>query len=195
MVYVHLSSVTPVQMRRCGSPGLSATAYEVQVISTESTWSGTNLRGVGVTGSFAIEFDTTARAVDPDTGVEVEWNQVHASSRVCEAPCHRRVVKSAESPPRAIAHDASAVDMKYFLEMLPNIGTVAVTRTAASVADHTYMWSITFLSVLGDVPLLRAAPFPRAAATPEGYNLTSMNAHARQNTHTAVHTTAASPSL
>ena len=97
-----------------------------------------------MTGSFAIEFDTKSRVMDPDTGVEVEWNQVHTSTLNCEAPCTRKFINGRERPPRALAHDASAADMKYFLEMLPNVGTVSVSRTAVSITDHTYMWSITF---------------------------------------------------
>ena len=102
--------------RRCGSPEIEAAKNEVQVISTESTWIGTNSRGVGVTGSFAIEFDTKSRVMDPDTGVEVEWNQVHTSTLNCEAPCTRRFINGREIP-RALAHDASAADMKYFLNV------------------------------------------------------------------------------
>jgi hypothetical protein len=179
-------SVTAME-RRCGSPEIAATTHEIQVISTESIWTGTNRRGVGVTGSFAVKFDTTSRVVDPDTGVEVEWNQVQTSTHICEAPCFRRRVNGVESPPQAIAHDASATDMKYFLEMLPNIGTVAVSRTAVSIVDHTYMWSITFLSVLGDAPLLRATPYTRVPTPLDGSDATSVNAHAHQHTHAAVH--------
>ena len=56
----------------------------------------------------------------------------------------------------SIAHDASPADMQAALQLLPNAGDVFVTRSAigASASEEAYAWTVTFTSLLGDVPTL-----------------------------------------
>jgi len=165
--------------RRCGSNVLKPFIHEIQIISTESVWKGSQRREIGVSGSFVIDFDTTVRS-DP---LDVQWNRINSSTTQCEAPCFRRMVKGQVNPPFAVAHDATANEMKYFLEMLPNIGVVNVSRQVISEQDHTYAWSVTFVTVLGNVPMLKVRLLPIEIPN----NIAFVDAHGRQNTHAAVH--------
>ena len=171
--------------RRCGSNVLVPLTHEIQVFSTNTAWTGTQRREVGVSGSFVVEFDTTVRSDQ----MGVQWNRLNSSTVHCESPCRRRMVNGRESPPRAVAHDATAEEMKYFLEMLPNIGTVNVSRQIISEQDHTYAWSVTFVTVLGDVPLLKVRIMTTAEVEINNANTPWIvdNVHSHQNDHDAVH--------
>jgi hypothetical protein len=74
-------------------------------------------------GTFKVGFDTTAR-----------------------------LDGTAEVTGASIAHDASALQMKQALELLPNVGFVDVSKTHSS--DATSVWTVTFKSLLGDLPLM-----------------------------------------
>lgn len=187
--YCEAGSTSPTQ-KRCGSNVLVPQTHEVQVISTASLWSGSYRRERGISGSFVVDFDTSIRS-DP---LSVQWNRILATTTECEQPCQRRMLYGKEHPPRAIQHDATAMDMKSFLETLPNIGTVNVSRTILSQQDHTFAWSITFVTVLGDVPLLAVRLLPttivastdRVGAAPI-VTAVALDAHAQQNRHDHVH--------
>ncbi len=196
--YCPAGSVTPVE-RRCGSPRLAPVVHEVQVISTASLWEGSprHRRGGGASGSFVVAFDTTQRrkGAAADGLPEVEWNRVQTSTVECRAPCRRLVVQGIPSPPPAVAHDATAADVKHALELLPNVGVVKVSRSVVSEEDHTFAWSVTFMTVLGDVPTLQArasvTPAPAAASSsPEsdrGTRTDEIDEHAQQHLHEYVH--------
>ncbi|ETV66220.1 hypothetical protein, variant 3 [Aphanomyces astaci] len=53
-----------------------------------------------------------------------------------------------------IPYDASAQDMTAFLEIGLGTGSVRVTRVGHDVAAHGRTWRVTFLTALGNVPLL-----------------------------------------
>jgi hypothetical protein len=188
--YCEAGSVSPTE-KRCGSNMLVPKFHEVQVISTTTLWTGSRRREGGVSGSFVIDFDTTVRS----DAIFVQWNRLATTTTDCEIPCQRRMLYGKENPPRAIQHDATAEEMQYFLTMLPNIGDVNVTRTVLSQQDHTFAWSITFLTVLGDVPLLKVRLLPPTVATSinrigrgaPAVTTVSLDAHARQNRHDHVH--------
>ena len=68
-----------------------------------------------------------------------------------------------------LAANASAADVEYLLESLTTIGDVSVTRTVAGLVDDSadsarygsgHVWTVTFLSNLGDQPLLLIEPNP-----------------------------------
>ena len=71
--------------------------------------------------------------------------------------------------------------------MLPNVGTVSVSRTAVSITDHTYMWSITFLFCLKDVSAFASDSNVSRIHTARRADTAAMKMHALQNTHIAVH--------
>ena len=186
--YCEAGSYSPTS-RRCGSSVIAPLIHEVQVISTISSWRGPARRSLGVSGSFEISLDTIERS----DLLSVQWNQQKTTTLRCEVPCHRRMIQGRENPPRAIAHDATAREMKYSLEMLPNIGTVNVTRSVLSEIDHTFAWSITFVDVVGDVPLLEAETMwtttseDDSSTTTRRTNAITLDAHGRQSSHDHVH--------
>ena len=73
-------------------------------------------------GTFKVGFDTTAR--------------LDGAAEVTAVP---------------VAHDADALHMKQALELLPNVGFVDVSKTISG-ADATATWTVTFKSLLGDLP-------------------------------------------
>jgi len=54
----------------------------------------------------------------------------------------------------SIAYDAVATSVKSALESMSFVGSVKVTRTTISSSSGTYMWAITFLDPVGDVPTM-----------------------------------------
>ena len=54
-----------------------------------------------------------------------------------------------QSPQKA---DITSTDLEFLLESLPSIGNVAVSRTSAF--SYGYVWDVTFMSNLGNVPAL-----------------------------------------
>ena len=55
-----------------------------------------------------------------------------------------------------IPHDASALDLKLELENISSIGEVKVTRSKLSGSINSFQWTINFIEMLGNVPMLSA---------------------------------------
>jgi len=53
-----------------------------------------------------------------------------------------------------IPHDASALDLKHELENISSIGEIKVTRSKLSDGINSFRWSIIFVEMLGNAPLL-----------------------------------------
>jgi hypothetical protein len=74
-------------------------------------------------------------------------------------------------------HDVTAEDMKFRLEQLSGIGRLAVSRTPAATtypsADYNFVYSVTFLSNRGDVPMLIDDSSTLQRADTTGQTLTS----------------------
>ncbi|KAH8092788.1 hypothetical protein JL720_4952 [Aureococcus anophagefferens] len=92
---------------------------------------------------YTITFDTNTRATCP------------SSASTSEALSGDFALEFRGQRTGYLTYDSSSYDVEAALESLSTIGSVAVNRTAADEnGGHT--WSITFLSELGDVPMLIA---------------------------------------
>lgn len=62
-------------------------------------------------------------------------------------------------PSRRIRYDASPEQLQVALELDLGIGSVAVTRSRNDfcACDNAYSWTITFVSMTGDIPLISAS--------------------------------------
>ena len=180
--YCVAGSISPTA-HRCGSSIVGSHTDEVQVISISPDCKE-DTSSCEVTGSFSIGLDTTSRS---DVH-RVEWLETREmSNSTCRWPCKRSRLPGFEAlqPPLAVSHDATASQVRDILQLLPNIGKVRVTRTMLSAEYHTYAWSVTFVSLHGDVPPLLVAPngADYTFSTPE----LQSSPNNMQNMHAAVH--------